>query len=87
MVALSFLRSRLLSARTRLSSASATVSDFLVRPIAARAALRTKRSTPGKARLHAASRRITVQLGLGFLVADVIGLDNAGHKLVAYDVP
>src|SRR5471032_840048 len=76
--------------RTRLSSASATVSKRRLAPIAARiaalAALRTSRSAPGNARRHAGSSTTTVQLALGLLVARVIGLDDAGHQVVAHHV-
>src|SRR6187200_2774657 len=55
--------------------------------VAARAALRTRRSTPGSALRHPASSRTTLTVvRLGFAVARVIGLDDAGHQVVAHDV-
>src|SRR5260221_10882435 len=65
------------------------VSDRLALPTAARAALRTSRSTPGRSVIHAGSSRTTVQLTLldfVLLVARVIGLDDTGHQIVAHDV-
>src|SRR6187401_3595424 len=60
------------------------VSDRSRTPSAARAALRTSRSTPGRAFAHAASSRMTSTFDLP--VARVIGLDDAGHKIVAHHV-
>src|SRR5258707_7803294 len=63
------------------------VSDRLRLPAAARAALRTSLATPGRTLVHAGSTRTTLTVvRLGFLVARVIGLDDAGHEIVADDV-
>src|SRR5262249_51251607 len=75
------------SFRTALSSPSATVRALLRRPTDARAALRTSRSTFGTARRPAGSSTTTsTVVGLRFLVARFIGLDDAGHQVVAHDV-
>src|SRR5689334_12908323 len=74
-----------MSACTRLSSDKATVSDLAFAPSAARAALRTNRSTPGRAFPHPGSIGTTSTLALA-AVLGVIGLDDAGHEVVANHV-
>src|SRR5690348_15704285 len=68
-----------------LSSDKATVSDLAFAPSAARAALRTNRPTPGRAFLHPGSIGTTSTLALAAILG-VIGLDDAGHEVVANHV-